>query len=895
MSQNPDNPNFEPLAHNCIKNNSIARLMKELYWRDKKAGLAVPAILGLTASPLMRTNLEGLEILETTLDAVCKTPNKHRSELLAQVNRPTMITMRYQKPSDFSILGATSAMESLAKANKELDIMKDPYIRRLTLENTKRNREKLKKAIMRNSTNCRKQLKSFWNVARVIREDLGIWAADYYIQKVVESFLESCNNYKCGVIYDDLNEEERAYVAEALQKVKISAQPGEPNHLTPKAQKLLDVLDSHKDNPVGIIFVKERATVAVLSHFLSVHPVSRDRYQTRSMVGTSTSGKRRRNFFDLSKKEDVYALDEFRSGKINLLVATNVLEEGIDVPACNLVICFDEPRSPKSFIQRRGRARMSASSLYLLIPEGSDKSAESWQAFEAQMKRLYEDEERKKLEYLELEKVDETDGYPVLEVESTGARLTIEDAKRHLENFCATLTSKKYVNTSPYYTFVCLDDKPSDPEQPVLIKATVHLPGSPVPELRRFGSLRSWYSQDYASKDAAFQAYIKLYEVGLVNHNLLPVRESDLLPVVKGRPGLAMVREQLNPWFHVAQEWRKEDRELFRRRLTISNNDGTMSAEFDVVLPVPIPDMRPFTVYWESHSPSPWTVEMSRDKGKVTEGDAAKDHTQVLLAMAFAHRTNWTDVEKQYPVRLVSVNQDIGFDDISAIEPSQELVEGPMSGHLIRDAENNNHPYFYRQWLSHKPPKEAVGSLLRSKLEWAEIDYDTLPEDTPYIAVGNWAKKAGSFRKPVSTYEGSRSGRTYPRILPAQFAKVDRVPAVFAHVGMFLPSIAYALEVHLVASDLAENLLENVGIEDLSLVVDAISSTSAEGPTDYEQVEFLGDAILKYFTTINLTARCKNLYARPENGSDRKTDCGLCFRSSVLGGTTLPSEGQHCF
>src|SRR3954465_672399 len=31
-------------AHNCIKKNAMGRLMKEMYWRDKKAGLPVPAI-----------------------------------------------------------------------------------------------------------------------------------------------------------------------------------------------------------------------------------------------------------------------------------------------------------------------------------------------------------------------------------------------------------------------------------------------------------------------------------------------------------------------------------------------------------------------------------------------------------------------------------------------------------------------------------------------------------------------------------------------------------------------------------------------------------------------------------------------------------------------------------
>lgn len=40
-------------------------------------------------------------------------------------------------------------------------------------------------------------------------------------------------------------------------------------------------------------------------------------------------------------------------------------EEGFDIPDCKMVISFDRPRSLKSYIQIKGRARQSNSKYYI--------------------------------------------------------------------------------------------------------------------------------------------------------------------------------------------------------------------------------------------------------------------------------------------------------------------------------------------------------------------------------------------------------------------------------------------------------------------------------------------------------------------------------------------------
>jgi superfamily II DNA or RNA helicase len=51
----------------------------------------------------------------------------------------------------------------------------------------------------------------------------------------------------------------------------------------------------------------------------------------------------------------VNCLQKFRSGEYNILVATSIGEEGLDIVEVDLVICFDANVSPLRMIQRMGR------------------------------------------------------------------------------------------------------------------------------------------------------------------------------------------------------------------------------------------------------------------------------------------------------------------------------------------------------------------------------------------------------------------------------------------------------------------------------------------------------------------------------------------------------------
>jgi endoribonuclease Dicer len=60
-------------------------------------------------------------------------------------------------------------------------------------------------------------------------------------------------------------------------------------------------------------------------------------------------------------------IKEFRTGEINVLVATAIVEEGLDIPKCNLVFRFNKPPNFSSYMQSKGRARAKQNASYVLL------------------------------------------------------------------------------------------------------------------------------------------------------------------------------------------------------------------------------------------------------------------------------------------------------------------------------------------------------------------------------------------------------------------------------------------------------------------------------------------------------------------------------------------------
>ncbi len=120
-----------------------------------------------------------------------------------------------------------------------------------------------------------------------------------------------------------------------------------------------------------IIFTHFRDTAAMVTEMLSsvqcVNPVR--------FVGQSGKGDDK----GLTQKQQTQIVSDFKQGKYNVLIATSVAEEGLDIPSTDLVVFYEPIPSEIRNIQRRGRtARKMPGSIIILITKGTADEGYYW-------------------------------------------------------------------------------------------------------------------------------------------------------------------------------------------------------------------------------------------------------------------------------------------------------------------------------------------------------------------------------------------------------------------------------------------------------------------------------------------------------------------------------------
>lgn len=300
----------------------------------------------------------------------------------------------------------STALQVLCTTLERTDIWQDPVVIQLMAQSTAN--ADLEKILQLGRIRNQDALRRFCSKAEHVATQLGSWAADLFIS-LAAARLEQAVTTRRNIMFG-WDDEDQDYLHCILRVVcnhpavsnKVTANVLDVSAKVRELVRFLGTLEKQKFS--GIIFVEQRAIAALLCKLLSVHTHTRH-LSCAGFVGTSNNFRRRTDIGDLADAAlQDQVLDDFRMGTCNLIIATSVLEEGIDISSCNLVICFDRPVNLKSFVQRRGRARDQKSNFVMMVSDDDISTKKTtWQALEEEMIKVYL-EERKALEtVLELE------------------------------------------------------------------------------------------------------------------------------------------------------------------------------------------------------------------------------------------------------------------------------------------------------------------------------------------------------------------------------------------------------------------------------------------------------------------------------------------------------------
>ena len=119
-----------------------------------------------------------------------------------------------------------------------------------------------------------------------------------------------------------------------------------------------------------IVFAQYRDTIASILEEITDIPDSRP---VRFVGQSSRTDK------GLKQDEQHKILEKFRAGEFNILVASSVAEEGLDIPSVDLVVFYEPIPSEIRSIQRRGRTgRSEVGRVIILITKNSRDEAYLW-------------------------------------------------------------------------------------------------------------------------------------------------------------------------------------------------------------------------------------------------------------------------------------------------------------------------------------------------------------------------------------------------------------------------------------------------------------------------------------------------------------------------------------
>ncbi len=185
----------------------------------------------------------------------------------------------------------------------------------------------------------------------------------YHALELIESqHVSTLLNYLRSLSESELRSHASIVRSEDYAELLKAAEECNVDH--PKVEALVNAVRTHlteRPDDRVLVFANIRVTAEVL-----VERLRDEGIQAALFVGKAEGKGGPR----MTQEEQMRVLRDFREGRIKVLVATSIGEEGLDVPECGLVVFYEPIPSGIRHIQRRGRTgRRMPGKVVILVTE----------------------------------------------------------------------------------------------------------------------------------------------------------------------------------------------------------------------------------------------------------------------------------------------------------------------------------------------------------------------------------------------------------------------------------------------------------------------------------------------------------------------------------------------
>ncbi len=311
-----------------------------------------PLITGLSASPgesredilqiCENIHVQGIEVLSAD-DPMVK-PYIHK----------TKIDTRFIEISD-EVLEIRDLLQEIYKSRLE-KLYEHDYVdsRSKTLSNYKlrQARGKIQKAMQKQDSNAYKAM-SIWAEAMKIST-----AINQLETQGIDSFLEYYSRLEAEVRSEDSSKAVQRLLSDPQMQRAVEKSKSYDGTFAKFTELRTELVHDVKINGgKALVFTKSRDTVEALVDYLD------DTFNVNRLVGQTN----KENSPGMSQKEQRESIKEFSNGETEVLISTQVGEEGLDISEVDLVVFYEPAQRGIEQIQRQGRTGRSSTGKVLIL------------------------------------------------------------------------------------------------------------------------------------------------------------------------------------------------------------------------------------------------------------------------------------------------------------------------------------------------------------------------------------------------------------------------------------------------------------------------------------------------------------------------------------------------